>query len=119
MKKSVNPRRPLHGGAVPPWPRRMRRLMHGYVAFVYTSVLIAAVSVIALTGSAALGAMPVSLALLVSAVVLYTTTGLRPLTVAFACATVLNIFVSQSDATRLEVERSMDAIEAAIVAIIE
>lgn len=118
MKESASPR-PLHGGPVSPWPRRMRRLMHGYIAFVYTCVLIAVVSGIALTGSIALGAMPISLALLVSAVVLYTTTGLRPLTVAFASATMLNLFVFQSDATRLEVERNMSAIAAAIVAIIQ
>lgn len=118
MKEPVNPR-PLHGGPVSPWPRRMRRFMHGYIAFVCTCMLIAVVSVIAFTGSVALGATPISLALLVSAVVLYTIPGPRPLTVAFASATILNLFVFQSDATRLEVERNMNAIAAEIVAIIQ
>ena len=93
--------------------------MHAYIAFVYTCVLTAVVSVIALSGSIALGAIPVSLAFLICAVVSYATMGLRSLTVAFACATILNIFVLQSDATRLEVERSMDTIAAWTIAIIE
>ena len=118
MKQSAN-HRPLHGGPVSPWRRRLRRLMHAYIAFLYTCVLTVVVSVIALTGSTALGPIPISLALLISAVVLYTTTGLRSLTVAFACATMLNIFVFQSDATRLKLEQSLDAITAATMAAME
>jgi len=93
--------------------------MHGSIAFLFTCALTAAVSAIALTGTTALGPLPISLALLVSAVVLYFITGLRPVTVAFVLATMLTILVGESDAARLEVERGIDALIAAIRAFIE
>ena len=93
--------------------------MRACVAFLFTCALTAVLSAIALTGTIVLGAMPVSLALLISAVVAYAIVGLRPLTVALASATVLTILVDGSDATRLEVERAMDALAEALSVIME
>ena len=69
---------PLHGGPVSPWSRRVRQLIRASAALAVTCALIAVVSVIALIGATALGAMPIGLALLISMVVMYTTAGLRP-----------------------------------------
>ena len=93
--------------------------MHWCIVFIVTCTLTVAVSAIAVTGTIALGPMPIGLALLVTSVALYSMTGLRPLTVAFACATVLTVFVGGMDAARLEVERGMDTLTAALDAIIE
>ena len=81
--------RPLHGGPVSPWPRRERRLARWCFGAVSTIALAAVVVVAALVCADALGAMGplvVSLALLISVVLLYALAGLAPLTVAFACA---------------------------------
>ena len=83
------PERSRHGGPVSPWPRRVRLFLHGCAALAYTCALIAVISIIALTGATALGTVPVSLALLIGAVVAYATVGLRPVAVAIACAAIL------------------------------
>lgn len=87
-------------------------------AFVFTCALTAVVSAMALAGATAFGAMPIGLALLVSTVVVYTITGLRPLTVALAGATALTISIGGSDATRIDVERALDAFARTISVII-
>ena len=117
-RHSATPSSSLHGGPVSPWPRRMRRLARACTAFVFTCALTAVASAMALVGAAALGAMPIGLALLVSTVVVYTITGLRPLTVALAGATALTISIGGSDATRIEVERALDALARTISVII-
>ena len=84
--------RPLHGGPVSPWPRRGRRLARWCVGALSTIVLAAVVVVVALTCADALGAMGpmvVSLALLISVVLLYALAGLTPLAIALACALVV------------------------------
>ena len=81
--------RPLHGGSVSPWPRRARRLGHWCVGTFSTLVLAALVAIVALACADALGAMGplvVSIALLVSFVLLCAMLGLAPLTLAVACA---------------------------------
>ena len=78
--------RPLHGGPVSPWTRRARRLGHWCVGTLSTLVLAALVAIVALVCADALGAMVVSIALLVSFVLLYALSGLAPLTLALVCA---------------------------------
>ena len=81
--------RPLHGGPVSPWPRRARRLARWCLAVLLTIALAAIAGLAALMFADALGAMGtlvVSLALLISVVLLYALAGLAPLTVALACA---------------------------------
>ena len=105
---------PLHGGPVSPWPRRVRRLAHACTVFGFTCVLAVVVSVIGLTGATVLGAMPVILALLISAVVAYILTGLRPFAVALACATLLTILAAISETMTLEIERALDVLARAV-----
>ena len=84
--------RPLHGGPVSPWPRRWRRLSHARVTALSTIALATVVVVAVLMCADALGPMGpmvVSLALLLSVVLLYALAGLTPLTVALACALVV------------------------------
>ena len=114
MTKDTEADRPLHGGPVSPWPRRVRRFIRGCTALVFTCALTVVVSVIGLTGITALGGLPTSLGLLITAVVVYAIAGLRPLTVALACATVLAIFTAGSETARFEVDHAFDAFTQAL-----
>ena len=84
--------RPLHGGPVSPWPRRARCLARRCLVVLSTIALAAIVGLAALMFADAIGAMgtlAVSLALLISVVLLYVLAGLAPLTVALTCALAL------------------------------
>ena len=72
----------LHGGPVSPWPRRVRRLVRGCGLALATCLVAVLVSVAALLCAEALGPsglLVVSLALAISAVVLYALRGIGPL----------------------------------------
>ena len=92
----------LHGGPASPWPRRVRRLVRVCGLALATCLVAVLVSVAALLCAEALGPsglLVVSLALAISAVVLYALRGLGPLTVAFGCATLVMV---ASQATRID-----------------
>ena len=84
----------LHGGPVSPWPRRTRRLVRGCALVLATLALALVVSVASLVAADALGPLGllvISLALAISAVVLFSLRGPGPLTVAFGCATLVAV----------------------------
>ena len=87
-------RRKLHGGPVSPWPRRTRRLVRGLSLILATLTLGLVVIVASLVAADALGPsglLVISLALAISAVVLFPLRGLDPLTVALGCATLVAV----------------------------
>ena len=84
--------KPLHGGLVSPWLRRVLRLVRWCFTVISTIALAAIVGLAALVCADALGAMGtmvVSLALLIGAVLRYALAGLAPHMVALACAPAL------------------------------
>ena len=88
----------LHGGPVSPWPRRMRRLVRGCALVFATCALALVMSTAASVSADALGSsglLVVSLALAISAVVLFSLRELGPLTVAFGFAA-LAVVASQA-----------------------
>ena len=87
-------RRNLHGGPVSPWPRRRRRLTRSCALLLGTLALGLVVTVASLVAANALGPpglLVVSLALAISAVVLFSLHGPGPLTIAFAGATLVAV----------------------------
>ena len=83
--------RSLHGGPVSPWPCRTRCPMCSCALILATLALGLVVTVASLVAADALGPpglLVVSLALAISAVVLFSLRGLGPLTVAFGCGDV-------------------------------
>ena len=84
----------LHGGPVSPWPRRIRRLVRGCALVLATCALALVMSLAALVSADALGSSGlsvVSLALAVSAAMLFSLRGFSPLTVAFGCTALVAV----------------------------
>ena len=87
--KRVRGERPLHGGPVSAWSRRVRRLARACLWLLSAVVLAAALVAAALVCADALGPsgpLVVSVALVITAVVLFATTGFGRLAVAAVCA---------------------------------
>ena len=81
--------RPLHGGPVSAWGRRIRRVARGCLWLVSTVVLTAGLVAAALVCADALGPngpLVLSVALLITVVVLFATTGFGRLAIAAVCA---------------------------------
>ena len=81
--------RPLHGGSVSAWGRRIRRVARGCLWLVSTVVLTAGLVAAALVCADALGPngpLVLSVALLITVVVLFATTGFGRLAIAAVCA---------------------------------
>ena len=87
--KRAQERGPLHGGPVSAWPRRVRRVARGCLWLVSAVVLAAGLVAAALVCADALGPngpLVLSVALLITVVVLFATTGFGRLAIAAACA---------------------------------
>ena len=84
---SLGSDKPLHGGPVSPWPRRVRRFSCFCMTVLFTCVLAVVFGVVALVLAGEIGSVPVALALLVATVTVYGLAGMCPLTWAFAGAT--------------------------------
>ena len=81
--------RPLHGGPVSAWPCRVRRVARGCLWLVSAAVLTAGLVAAALVYADALGPnglLVLSVALLITVVVLFATTGFGRLAIAAVCA---------------------------------
>ena len=87
--KLAQEERPLHGGPVSAWPRRVRCLARGCLWLVSAVVLPAGLVAAALVCADALGPngpLVLSIALLITVVVLFGTTGFGRLAIAAVCA---------------------------------
>ena len=87
--RGVHDERPLHGGPVSAWGRRIRRVARGCLWLVSAVVLTAGLVAAALVCADALGPngpLVLSVALLLTVVVLFATTGFGRLTIAAVCA---------------------------------
>ena len=87
--RGVDDERPPHGGPVSPWPRRVRRVARGCLWLISAVVLTAGLVAAALVCAEALGPngpLVLSVALLITVVVLFATTGFGRLAIAAVCA---------------------------------
>ena len=87
--RGVHDERPFHGGPVSAWGRRVRRVVRGCLWLVSAVVLAAGLVATALVCADALGPngpLVLSVALLITVVVLFATTGFGRLAIAAVCA---------------------------------
>ena len=87
--RGVHDERPLHGGPVSAWGRRIRRVARGCLWLVSAVVLTAGLVVAALVCADALGPngpLVLSIALLITVVLLFATTGFGRVAIAVVCA---------------------------------